>query len=117
MNNRIPAISQVTTLLGAMTDLKSRHYVLPRYADLENAFESVLAQFVSGHLAGLHHEGRGMIVTGGTRAGKSHDIKYLLRAFAEAGDPLQGGYSENMCGFLCAQRRHGNISVQRFLKR
>jgi Cdc6-like AAA superfamily ATPase len=92
MNEKPPVDNQAKTLLGAMTELKSRHYVLPRYIGLEKAFESVLTQFISAHLAGLHHEGRGLILTGGTRAGKSHDIKYLLRAFAEAVDPLQGGF-------------------------
>jgi hypothetical protein len=95
MNSVITVEPQATTLLSAMTDLKSRHYVLPRYSGLEKAFESVLTQFLSAHLAGLHHEGRGLIVTGGTRAGKSHDIKYLLRAFAEGEGALQGGFQRN----------------------
>lgn len=80
------------SVIEAMTELKLRHYVLPRYHELEMAFDNVLAQFLSAHLAGHHHEGRGLIVTGGTRSGKSHEIKSLLRAFAADKGELNGGF-------------------------
>lgn len=92
MKHDISPDVQSPTILSAMTALKSRHFILPRSHDLEKVFENVLAQFISSHLAGLHHEGRGLILTGGTRAGKSHDIKYLVRAFAENVDSLEGGF-------------------------
>lgn len=102
MNGDTPTTEPNTSVLSVMTELKSRHYALPRYPGLEAAFENVLAQFLSGYLAGLHHEGRGLIVTGGTRAGKSHDIKYLLRAFADKTEALAGGY----------QRKYVRVSLR-----
>jgi hypothetical protein len=92
MSLDIHATSASPTMVDVLTDLKSRHYALPRYAGLEAAFDGVVAHFISSHQAGLHHEGRGLIVVGGTRAGKSHDIKQLLRAFSSNPVPLAGGY-------------------------
>jgi hypothetical protein len=54
-----------------------------------------LDQFLSAYLAGQHIEGRGLILTGGTRTGKSHDIKDLLRGFAASDEPLLGGFQRN----------------------
>ena len=78
--------------VAVLKKLKSRYYELPRYEGLNGAFERVLDQFLSAHLAGQHVEGRGLMVTGGTRTGKSHDIKHLLRGFAASEEPLAGDF-------------------------
>lgn len=75
-----------------LTKLKSRYYEFPRRDLLGKAFDRTLTQFLSAYLAGQHIEGRGLIVTGGTRTGKSHDIKNLLREFAASDEPLDGGF-------------------------
>ncbi|WP_207552125.1 TniB family NTP-binding protein [Yoonia rosea] len=78
--------------VAVLKTLKSRYYELPRLQKLDSAFDRVLDQFLSAYLAGQHIEGRGLLVTGGTRTGKSHDIKYLLRSFAASEELLAGNF-------------------------
>lgn len=87
--------SHLKPSVAVLQKLKSRYYEFPRYALLENAYERVLDQFLAAYLAGQHVEGRGLIVTGGTRTGKSHDIKHLLRDFAASDVPLAGDFQRN----------------------
>lgn len=79
-----------------MTDLKRLSYVFPRYADLEAGFSSVLAQFISSRVGGLHAEGRCLVLTAGTRSGKTHDLKQLLKAFSDNASKLDGDF-ERKC--------------------
>lgn len=79
-----------------MTDLKRLSYVFPRYADLDAGFSSVLAQFISSRVGGLHAEGRCLVLTAGTRSGKTHDLKQLLKAFSENPSKLDGDF-ERKC--------------------
>ncbi|MCC5960483.1 MAG: AAA family ATPase [Rhodobacteraceae bacterium] len=62
----------------------------------------MLAQFVSSRLADTHFEGRGLVLTAGTRSGKSHDIKHLLKGFAENPSALPGGL----------ERKYARISLR-----
>lgn len=87
--------SNLTHSVEVLAKLKSRYYEFPRREELGKAFDRVLDQFLSAHLADQHIEGRGLIVTGGTRTGKSHDIKDLLRSFAASDQPLPGGFQRN----------------------
>lgn len=74
-----------------MSEFKRLSYVFPRYANLDAGFSSVLAQFVSSRDGGIHAEGRGLVLTAGTRSGKTHDLKQLLKAFSDNPSQLEGG--------------------------
>lgn len=91
MTDIADTMTHVDAMVAYMSELKKLNYELPRYAGLQAGFDSVLAQFVSSRLADTHFEGRGLVLTAGTRSGKSHDIKHLLKAFAENPSPLPGG--------------------------
>lgn len=66
--------------------------MFPRYADLDAGFNSVLAQLISSRAGGLNAEGRGLVLTAGTRFGKTHDLKELLKEFSENSSKLDGGF-------------------------
>lgn len=81
--------------LTLLTSLKERHYRLERFDGLLGAFNNTLDHFMSSRQAGVHFEGRGVLLTGSTRSGKTHAVKHLLRDFAAQGDPLPAGYARN----------------------
>jgi hypothetical protein len=74
-----------------MAEFKRLSYVFPRYTNLDAAFNRVLGEVVSSRVAGFHGEGRWLGLTGGTRSGKTHDLKQLLRAFSDNPSKLDGG--------------------------
>jgi hypothetical protein len=91
MTDTIDTMARMDAMAAHMTELKKLNYELPRYSALQAGFDSVLAQFLSSRLADTHFEGRGLVLTAGTRSGKSHDIKQLLKGFAQNPAPLPGG--------------------------
>jgi hypothetical protein len=95
-------MAHVDAMVAHMSELKKLNYELPRFAGLQAGFDSVLAQFVSSRLADTHFEGRGLVLTAGTRSGKSHDIKHLLKAFAENPATISGGL----------HRKHARVSLR-----
>lgn len=92
MNCTVSTDVDLKPSIAVLKTLKARYYELPRYQLLGSAFDRVLDQFLLAYLAGQHIEGRGLIVTGGTRTGKSHDMKYLLRNFAASEEPMAGNF-------------------------
>jgi hypothetical protein len=102
MNEENKTMAHMDAVTAHMSALKNLNYVLPRYAGLEGGFNSVLAQFLSSRAADVHFEGRGLVLTAETRSGKSHDIKHLLKNFAENPAPLA-------CGL---ERKYARVSLR-----
>ena len=92
MSALIDPKSHAAAVTAYLTQFKKHSYLLPRYARLETGFNSVLAQFVSSRLADVHFEGRGLVLTAGTRSGKTHDLKQLLQEFSDDPSDLGAGF-------------------------
>jgi hypothetical protein len=97
MNDIDPSTSPSTPISyrDALTIFKSQHYELPRCIDLHAALQRVEDQFIASFRGGKNHDARGVILTGGTRAGKTHDLKMTLREFAANPNPLGDGFERN----------------------
>ncbi|WP_417812452.1 ATP-binding protein [Thalassospira alkalitolerans] len=91
MNALIDPKTHTEAFTAYLSQFKKHNYVLPRYTGLETGFNSVLAQFVSSRMAEVHFEGRGLVLTAGTRSGKTHDLKELLNSFSDDPSELGGG--------------------------
>lgn len=79
----------------ALKCLAERHYALPQQQLLQNAFNSVLAQYLVARSEGNQAEERGLVLIGGTRSGKSHSVKYLLKSFSAQENRLAPGFERD----------------------
>lgn len=81
---------------AALKCLAERHYALPQQQRLQNVFNSVLAQFLVARSDGNQEEGRGLVLLGGTRSGKSHSVKELCKGFAAQETPLGSSFERTV---------------------
>ncbi|MBB4120652.1 hypothetical protein [Martelella radicis] len=82
--------------------LKEAHYPFPRAQEMRTQFTSCLEDYYAKAMSGKPFEARGLLVTGKSRMGKSHEIDHLIRAFNDSAttmpDVVRLGLSSSGCG-------------------
>nr|WP_272210277.1 ATP-binding protein [Marinicella sp. W31]MDC2876141.1 ATP-binding protein [Marinicella sp. W31] len=71
--------------------LKAGHYPFPRAQELRKQFNKCVEDYYAKALTGKPFEARGLLVTGKSRIGKSHEIDHMIRTFNESGTLMPDG--------------------------
>ena len=77
--------------VAAAGPMKAAHYPFPRSAALQDALSWCMTDYYMKAAAGGDFEARGVLVTGQTRVGKTHEIKRLVRRINDAHDVMPNG--------------------------
>lgn len=71
--------------------LKAAHYELSRAAALRDEFSWCVTDYYTKAASGKAFEANGLLVTGGSRIGKTRELKHLILGFNQASELMPDG--------------------------